>query len=300
MFSMTGIIPPLVTPLLDPDTLDIEGLERLVEHVIAGGVSGLFLLGSTGEGPSLSQAVREQLIREGCRLVAGRVPVLVCVSDSSFRESVKLAGSAADAGAAAVVSTPPFYFECSQFDVQRYVAQLTSQLPLPLYLYNMPKLTKVAYGVETVRIAADNAKVAGLKDSSGDMGYFAEAVAAVRHRADFEVFIGPEQLLADAMRLGCAGGVSGGANLFPRLFVRIYEAARGGDWAEADRLQQQSRDMASALYTMGDASSSYLRGIKAAVAAVGLCRDVMAPPFVAFSNEEQDTLRARLRQLPAM
>jgi dihydrodipicolinate synthase/N-acetylneuraminate lyase len=300
MFCMTGIIPPLVTPLLDPDTLDIEGLERLIEHVISGGVTGLFLLGSTGEGPSLSYALRERMIRESCRIAASRLPVLVCISDSSTWESVRLACTAANAGASAVVSTPPFYFECSQSDVQRYVAHLTSQLPLPLYLYNMPKLTKVAYAVETVRIAADNPKVAGLKDSSGDMEYFTEAVRAVRHRVDFDVFIGPEQMLAEGLRLGCAGGVSGGANLLPRLFVGIYEAARRGDWTEADRLQAQSRLMASALYTIGDPSSSYLRGIKAAVAATGLCGSAMAPPFVEFSSEESALMRSRMVQLPTM
>src|SRR4051794_26690728 len=104
MFCMTGIIPPLVTPLLDPDTLDIEGLERLIEHVISGGVTGLFLLGSTGEGPSLSYALRERMIRESCRIAASRLPVLVCISDSSTWESVRLACTAANAGASAVVS----------------------------------------------------------------------------------------------------------------------------------------------------------------------------------------------------
>ena len=107
---LSGIVPPLVTPLLASDRLDIAGLERLVEHVIAGGVQGLFILGTTGEGPSLSQALRRELITRVTTLAAGRLPVLVGISDAAVADSVALAAHAAEQGAAAVVAAPPFYF----------------------------------------------------------------------------------------------------------------------------------------------------------------------------------------------
>jgi 4-hydroxy-tetrahydrodipicolinate synthase len=96
---LSGIIPPLVTPLRDRDTLDCVGLERLIEHLISGGVSGLFILGTTGEGPSLSYRLRRQLIEKTCQLTKNRVPVLVGITDTSFTESVNLAKYSADAGA---------------------------------------------------------------------------------------------------------------------------------------------------------------------------------------------------------
>src|SRR5262245_63676777 len=99
---LRGIVPPLATPLRDEDELDVAGLERLIEHVLAGGVHGLFLLGTTGEGPALSYRLRYELIDRGCRQVAGRVPVLVGVSDPSFVETLRLAERAAAAGAQAV------------------------------------------------------------------------------------------------------------------------------------------------------------------------------------------------------
>ena len=83
---LRGIVPPVVTPLLDRDTLDVPGLERVLEHILAGGVSGLFLLGTTGEGPGLSHRLRRELIDRACRQVAGRVPVLVGISDPAFME----------------------------------------------------------------------------------------------------------------------------------------------------------------------------------------------------------------------
>src|SRR5690606_21546966 len=111
---LTGIIPPLVTPLLDNDTLDSEGLELLIEHTVSAGVHGIFILGTTGEFASLSYKLRRELITQTCRLVNGRVPVLVGITDSAFAESVNLAVFAAGCGADAVVLAPPFYFAAAQ------------------------------------------------------------------------------------------------------------------------------------------------------------------------------------------
>ena len=94
---LRGVVPPLVTPLLDNDTLDVEGLERLVEHILGGHVHGLFLLGTTGEAPDLSYALRHELVKRVCKQVKGRVPVLVGVTDTVFPESLRLAQTAAPA-----------------------------------------------------------------------------------------------------------------------------------------------------------------------------------------------------------
>ena len=107
---LCGIIPPMVTPLLDRDMLDVPGLERLIEHILAGGVHGLFILGTTGETPSLSHRIRHELIERVCVQVRGRVPVLVGITDTSFVESVEIARKAEQVGASALVpsfSRPP-------------------------------------------------------------------------------------------------------------------------------------------------------------------------------------------------
>ena len=96
---LTGIVPPMITPLSGRDALDVAGLERLIEHVLAGGVSGLFILGTTGEGPSLGYRLRKEFIERTCSLARGRVPVLVGITDTAFVESVNAARWAADAGA---------------------------------------------------------------------------------------------------------------------------------------------------------------------------------------------------------
>ena len=99
----------MVTPLRNRDELDVAGLEKLIEHILAGGVSGLFILGTTGEGPSLSYRLRRELVERVCKQVKKRVPVLVGITDTAFVESVNLSHHSADAGASALVVAPPYY-----------------------------------------------------------------------------------------------------------------------------------------------------------------------------------------------
>ena len=199
-----GIIPPLVTPLTARDQLDEAGLQRLVEHVIEGGVSGIFILGTTGEAPSLSYRLRGELIRRVCDLVEGRVPVLVGITDTAFVESIHMAMVAYEAGAAAVVLTTPYYFPAGQTELIGYVEHVVQELPLPLMLYNMPSLTKVWFEIDTLRQLADIETIVGVKDSSGDLDYFRDwSRLRDEVRGDWSIMLGPEHLLVEAIRLGC-------------------------------------------------------------------------------------------------
>ena len=124
---LKGLIPPMVTPLIDNNTLDRDGTVRLVEHMIAGGVHGIFILGTTGEAQSLAYHLRYELTELVCSAVAGRVPVLVGVTDTSLEESLRLAHKAAECGAAAVVAAPPYYFAPSQTEL----TCITRRWPMP-------------------------------------------------------------------------------------------------------------------------------------------------------------------------
>ncbi|HLZ10392.1 MAG TPA: dihydrodipicolinate synthase family protein, partial [Chloroflexota bacterium] len=167
-----GIITPMATPLAGPDTLDRPAVERHLERLISGGVSGVFILGTTGEAPGLSYRLRAELVDRVCSVVAGRIPVLVSITDTSMTESINFARHAAKAGASGLVLAPPYYFEISQPELLRYLERLAPELPRPVYLYNIPSLTKTPFAPDTVRAAADLTNVYGIKDSSGDMTYF--------------------------------------------------------------------------------------------------------------------------------
>jgi len=294
---LKGVIPPVATPLSGRDSLDTAGLERLIEHILAGGVHGLFILGSTGEAPSLSYRLRYEVIERTCDQVAGRVPVLVGITDTSFTESINIANKAKDAGAAAVVLAAPYYFPSGQAELLEYIEHMVPELSLPLFLYNMPAFTKAAFELNTVRAAADIDGIAGIKDSSGDMVYFHQLRSMLKDYPDFSLLVGREELMAEAILLGAHGCVPGGANLVPRLYVDLYEAACSRDLSRIDVLQNRVLDISASLYRVGHYSSSFLKGIKCALSYMGICSDFLAEPFHRFRRTERDVIRQQLERL---
>ena len=289
-----GIIPPLVTPLTARDSVDEAGLGRLVNHVIAGGVSGIFILGTTGEAPSLSYRLRSEVIKQVCDLVEGRVPVLVGITDTAFVESVNLAQVAREAGAAAVVLAMPYYFPAGQTELIGYIENITQELSLPLMLYNMPSLTKVWFEIDSLQRLSSLKTIVGVKDSSGDLEYFTRLLTLKDQRPDWSIMMGPEHLLAEATQLGGDGGVCGGANALPRLFTDCYAAARHRDEARVRELVEQINDLQE-VYTIGKYASRFIKATKCALSLLGICDDFMAEPFHRFLPPERAKVRNILR-----
>ena len=294
---LSGIVPPLVTPLTGRDTLQHEGLERLLEHVIAGGVSGVFILGTTGEAPSLSYRLRRDMIQQTCKIVGGRVPVLVGVTDTSFVETVELTKTAAESGANGVVLSTPYYFPAGQTELTRYVEHLLPELELPLLLYNMPSMTKVWFEIDTIEKLSQHEQIVGVKDSSGDLGYFGRLARLKQLRSDWTIMIGPEHLLGDAIRLGGDGGVNGAANFYPDLFVSLYKAVCSGDHALAHRLMQRV-DALQQIYNVGKYASRFIKATKCALSLLDICSHHMAEPFNHFLPPERAKVQAILSSLP--
>lgn len=273
-----GVITPLVTPLADRDSLDEAGLERLLAHVIGGGVHGLFLLGTSGEAAALSGSLKRTLLRRAMGIVAGRVPILVGISENSLVESLRLAREACDLGANAVVISSPAYLPMDQAELFHYVRTIERESPLPVVLYNMPRLTSHWFQAETIRQSMQLSNVIGLKDSSGDMTYFSEIRNLLVERPDWFLMIGPETLLADAVKLGAHGCIGGGSNLWPQLLVDVYRAALDSDEDRLDVLQRTLQEM-GAIYQFGTYSTGVIRGLKCGPEMLGICNGRMAEPF---------------------
>lgn len=296
---LSGIIPPLVTPLKDNETLDVKSLENLIEHLISGGVHGLFILGTTGEEQSLSYGLRKEMIMQSARINRGRLPLLVCVSDTSIVESINLARVAADCGADGVVSAPPYYFAPGQPELAQFYEELVPQLPLPVFLYNMPSHVKVSFAPDTVRRIAQNPRVVGFKDSSANAVYFQSVLFKMRERSDFSMLVGPEEITGECVLLGAHGGINGGANMFPELYVGMYEAAKAGDLKRIVKLQQLIMQISTTIYTVGKHGSSYLKGLKCALSLLGIIKDdFVASPFYKFNAPEREKIREALDALP--
>ena len=291
-----AIVPPLVTPLVDRDSIDQAGTKRLLEHVIAGGVAGIFILGTTGEAPSLSYRLRREFIKLVCDSVAGRVPVLVGITDTSFVESVALGKFAAESSANALVLSTPYYFPAGQTELIQYVGHIVQELPLPVMLYNMPSLTKVWFEIETLQELAQYPQIIGVKDSSGDLDYYRRLVQLKERRADWTMLMGPEHLLVESMQLGGDGGVNGGANCYPELFVKLHQAVRAKDERTVAKLQSQVEQL-QAIYSVGKYPSRFIKATKCVLSLRGICNDCLAEPFNRFLPPERKRVESILQGL---
>lgn len=294
---LRGIITPLVTPLLDNDTLDKDGLERLIEHMIAGGVHGIFILGTTGEAPSLSFSLREEMIKQTSKILKGRLPLLVGISDTSLSDSVRLSYLAAEYEADAVVSAPPYYYATAQPELIDFYEALIPKIALPIYLYNMPTHTKVSFAPSTVYRLSENEKVLGFKDSSANGTYLQSIIYIMREKKDFSIFVGPEEMTAEAVLMGASGGVNGGANMFPKLYVDLYNAAIARDIEKVRELQSKVMQISATIYSQGKYGSSFLKGVKCALSLLGICSDTLALPFVKFDAEDRVKIAEAIEKL---
>ena len=204
---------------------------------------------------------------------------------------MEIAFCAADNGADALVFAPPYYSPLNQQELLTYAEWLIPQLPMPVLLYNMPSHCKVSFSLEAVKKLSESDKVLGIKDSSGDMSYLNNMMGSVE-RPDFCFFTGPEILLAETLFIGGNGGVSGGANLYPQLFVGLYEAFQKGDLIKVMEFQQVIKELDRAVYFEG-----FMKGVKTALAIKGICKEVAIPPLFSMTPNGRNKLESSLKYL---
>jgi 2-dehydro-3-deoxy-D-pentonate aldolase len=296
---LRGIIPPVVTPLVDINTLDPDGLEKLIEHLVTGGVHGLFMLGTTGESSSLSLDLRKELLRRTSELVNKRIPVLVGITDTSFSSSLELAEYSAALGLDGVVIAPPYYIPITQEEMRDYLENLAPRLPLPFVMYDMPSCTKMHMSVETVRKARELGAI-GIKDSSGDMSYLFSLINEFKDFHEFSVITGTELFIPETILQGGHGAVPGGANMFPKLFVDFYNASVNRDLDQIARLRELVILVNDSIYNVGKHNSKIIKGIKCALSVMNLCNDYVALPIRMHSLAERRKIEHSVEQLNLM
>jgi dihydrodipicolinate synthase/N-acetylneuraminate lyase len=294
--SIMGIIPPVITPLINGNSIDVKGLEKLIEHIISGGVHGLFILGTTGEATSLSYEVRKELIKRTGELVNRRIPVVVGITDTSFYGSLEIAEYSEKTGMDAVVIAPPYYVPISQEEMREYLEDLVPRLPLPFLMYDMPSCTKMHMSIETIRKAKELGAI-GIKDSSGDMSYLFSIIREFKDSPEFSIITGTELFLPDTILHGGHGAVPGGANLFPGLFVDLYNASIERDLGKIAILRDKVMMIENTIYNVGKHKSGIIKGIKCALSVMNICNDYVALPFRKFKEEERNRIEQHIKEL---
>ena len=298
--KLSGLIPPMVTPLDEKRRLDKKGTKNMVNHLLKGGVDGIFLLGTTGEGPHLSYAIREELVKTVCRLVKGRVPVLVGITETDMDDAVAFASKCKAYGAAAVVAAPPYYFKLTQAECVAWFTEMADRLPLPLVVYDMPAHTDTVIEPATIAKLAAHPNIIAMKDSSSIIALFNKFRVALEPYAEkFSLFMGPDEAMGEAVLLGADGGVCTGANLWPAQFKAMCLAAKAGDVEKVRRLQRFTTMSSYLLYGLGQGQIGFLKGVKCALAEMGLIQNVLAAPFTPFEGADRRKVRAALKTLKA-
>ncbi len=293
----TGLIPPMVTPLDAQRNLDVKGVKAMVRHLVDGGVDGIFLLGTTGEGPHLSYAIREQLVKVVCGEVGRRIPVLVGVTETDLEDALAFARKCRRFGAAGVVAAPPYYFKLTQAECVAWFTELADRLPLPLVIYDMPAHTDTVIEPTTIAALAKHPNIVAMKDSSSVIALFNKFRLALEPFSDFSLFMGPDEAMGEAVLTGAHGGVCTGANLWPREFKAMYEAARAGDVEKVRRYQRFTTMSSYLLYGLGQGQIGFLKGVKCALAEMGLIQNVPAAPFTPFAGSDRAKVKAALTTL---
>ena len=236
---LSGIIPPVATPMTEEHEVDVASLQRLIAFLLDAGVHGIFLLGSTSETVLLTDRQRATVLEVGIAAVAGRVPVLAGVSDTATEPTIEHARVAQRLGADALVLTAPYYVKPSQAEIVAHFRAVRAAADLPLLAYDIPVFVATKIERRTVLAMAGDGLIDGLKDSSGDEGNFRLLAAETRTRPDFALFTGSELLVDAALLVGARGCVPGLGNVDPAGFVRVYDAMRAGDLETARREQER-------------------------------------------------------------
>ncbi|SDD86124.1 4-hydroxy-tetrahydrodipicolinate synthase [Sporomusa acidovorans] len=226
--QLRGVIPPLVTPVDGQENVVETQLRNLIEYVLAGGVHGVFVLGSTGEFYGLDFDNQQRVVEITVDQVRGRVPVYVGASAITTRECVKLTRMAENLGAAAVSVLTPMFIQPTKAELYRHYETIAKSTGLPVLLYNNPDKTGVNLSADVVAKLADIDNIIGVKDSSGDMTLTAEMIRRTQGKA-FRVIAGRDMLIFATLAYGGYGTVAATANVAPKLVVEIYEKFMAGD-----------------------------------------------------------------------
>lgn len=236
MSTPWGVIPALVTPLDADGELFEQGLRDVIDFTLAGGVHGVFVLGSSGEIYGLSTAQKRRVVEITVEHVAGRVPVYAGASEITTRDCIATAAMVREVGGVAGLSVlTPYFMTPTQPELIAHYQAIAAATDLPVVLYNNPGRTKVPITVASAVELAKVDTIVGIKDSSGD---FTLSTDYIRETPDdFAVLLGRDTLIYAGLCHGASGAIASTGNIVPKLIVGIYDAFKAGDTAKALELQ---------------------------------------------------------------
>lgn len=291
--KLHGIVPPAVTPLLDDIEFDSDSAAKLYDYFLEAGVHGLFLFGSSGEGPWLTSDIRTAGLKVAREKLVGKIPLLVGVLAPGTAQVIEQGLQAKEYGANYLVVAAPYYFSVSQAEIKEHFRIIHQAVGVPILAYDIPVTTHVKIQLETMLEMAAEGIIVGVKDSSGDVGNYRRL--SVKRPKDFCMFTGSELLVDESVITGSEGAVPGLANVDAALFVKVYNLVREGRYSDAVELQNRLNKLFDvfaspdgsicAAYAIGAMKIGvYLKGIISSMKTVA--------PFTAVTPEQIERTKA--------
>lgn len=296
--SFQGVVPPVVTPLTADHKVDYPSFTRVLEHLIGAGVHGLFVLGSTSEVIFHDEATRRAILDHAVKVNNGRLPILAGVIDPTTDRVIGHAREAKAAGADAVVVTAPFYTRTNQAETLDHFRYVREGVDLPVIAYDIPVCVHIKLDRSTIVTLAREGAIAGVKDSSGDEGNFRYLLADLAGQPEVFLMTGAELTVDGVLLAGAHGVVPGLGNVDPHGYVRLYDAARRGDWVTARKEQDRLCTLFEIIRcgaARTSAGSTGVGGFKTAMRRLGIIStNVMARPQRTLNDEEARCVEAVL------
>ena len=295
MTVLKGVTVALLTPSNDDGGVDHASLERLTRSVLAGGVTGLSPLGSTGEGFSLPLYNRLEVVQTVARVVPRGTPVIPGVFAHNPSQAIDEIAAYARSGATQVLIAPPSYYPLDAAELASYLLRVADASALPLVIYNIPPFTKVQIVPQVIAAIASHRNIIGIKDSGRDFGYMLDVLDTVAKAGltaeDFAVVVGTDSMFVGCLIAGASGSICASANVVPELPVGIFDAVARGDLDEARALEVRLREVLAIVRVSAPA------GVKSAAAALGLCRPQMFSPRTGLDAAVTDRIGHALAEL---
>ena len=299
-----GVIPPVVTPRHADGSIDTDSLTNLTRHLLDGGVSGLFVLGSSGEVPYLTNAERELVVStiaaENAAAGAARVPLIVGANEQTTNRVIEEARKVIDLGADAIVVTSMYYAIGNAEETETHFRAVHDAVSAPIFAYDVPVRTHFKLPTDLlVRLGRDGV-IAGVKDSSGDDVGFRQLLLAARDIPNFDIFTGHEVVVDGALLGGAQGVVPGLGNVDPRGYRNLLDAAAAGDWAKAAAEQDRIADLFEIVYTPNGRVSGGAAGLgafKTALQLMGIIEsNTMSAPMPSLNEDETTAIKVILER----
>ncbi|MBA1392330.1 4-hydroxy-tetrahydrodipicolinate synthase [Lactobacillus sp. XV13L] len=283
-----GIIAAMVTPMDDDGRVNFKELRNQVDRQIAAGISGVFTLGTNGEGYILSHDEKLKVMEAVIEQADHRVPVYVGTGCVSTAETIELSKEAEDLGADALSVITPWFAKASQEDLYQHYKALNEAVHIPILLYNIPARTGNALAPQTVARLADLPNIAGVKDSSGNFDNILQYIELTRDK-DFSVISGNDSLILWTLKAVVTGCIAACANVLPDIMVSIYRHFEDSDWEAARRAQDSIRPFRNC-FKLGNPNTI----VKEATNLMGFPVGMPRAPFNGLTQEAVQTIQTTL------